>query len=60
MSNPHRAKKVFYSIFTHPYCVIPNMLLALTPLKLKYIYMLDCLVLYLVYSVNPYIFTSIT
>ena len=56
----HKSKKVMYSMITHPYCVIPNILLALTPLELKYIYFLDFTCLYLVYLDNPYIFTAIT
>ena len=56
----HKSKKVMYSMITHPYCVIPNILLALTPLELKYIYFLDFVCLHLIYLVNPYIFIAIT
>ena len=54
---PQTRQKLIFSICTHPYFMILNILLALTPLKLRYIFSIDCLLFYVLYLTNPQMFS---
>ena len=57
--NNLKEEKILLSMLTHPYFIITNIVLSMTPIQLRYIFVIDCALYYILSNMYPALFSVI-